>query len=84
VEEIARVIAQAPLATLLATKQQIKRAFEIRGMRVAIEASRDLFSMATGEEATKWREERAKLPLQRQFPRVYAAQRSTQATQTPS
>jgi enoyl-CoA hydratase len=82
VEEMARVIAQAPLATLLATKQQIKRAFEIRGMRVQIQASRDLFSMATGEEAQKWREERAKRPLQQQYPRVYAAQRAGQVTQS--
>jgi enoyl-CoA hydratase len=79
VEDMARVIAHAPLATLLATKQQIKRAFEIRGMRVAIQNSRDLFTQATSPETQQFREERPKRP--RPFPRDFAAVRAAQATQ---
>jgi len=47
VESIARHIAQAPLTTLLATKANIKRAWEMMGMRVHWQSSNDLVALAS-------------------------------------
>lgn len=47
VESIARHISQAPLTTLLATKANIKRAWEMMGMRVHWQSSNDLVALAS-------------------------------------
>jgi enoyl-CoA hydratase len=47
VEAIARHIAQAPLTTLMATKANIKRAWELMGMRVHWQTSNDLVVLAS-------------------------------------
>jgi enoyl-CoA hydratase len=47
VEAIARHIAQAPLTTLLATKANLKRAWELMGMRVHWQSSNDLVALAS-------------------------------------
>lgn len=47
VEAIARHIAQAPLTTLMATKANIKRAWEMMGMRVHWQSSNDLVVLAS-------------------------------------
>ena len=47
VEAIARHISQAPLTTLLATKANIKRAWEMMGMRVHWQSSNDLVALAS-------------------------------------
>jgi len=46
VELIARHIAQAPLTTLMATKANLKRAWELMGMRVHWQTSNDLVALA--------------------------------------
>jgi enoyl-CoA hydratase len=47
VEAIARQIAQAPLTTLMATKANLKRAWELMGMRVHWQSSNDLVALAS-------------------------------------
>ncbi|MDT5010057.1 MAG: enoyl-CoA hydratase [Mycobacterium sp.] len=47
VDAIARHIAQAPLTTLMATKANIKRAWELMGMRVHWQSSNDLVALAS-------------------------------------
>ncbi|HEV2368223.1 MAG TPA: enoyl-CoA hydratase-related protein [Acidimicrobiales bacterium] len=47
VELIARHIAQAPLTTLMATKANLKRAWELMGMRVHWQTSNDLVALAS-------------------------------------
>ncbi|MDT5390228.1 MAG: enoyl-CoA hydratase [Mycobacterium sp.] len=47
VEAIARHIAQAPLTTLMLTKANIKRAWELMGMRVHWQTSNDLVVLAS-------------------------------------
>ena len=47
VESIARHIAQAPLTTLMLTKANIKRAWELMGMRVHWQSSNDLVALAS-------------------------------------
>ncbi len=47
VEAIARHIAQAPLTTLMATKANLKRAWELMGMRVHWQSSNDLVALAS-------------------------------------
>lgn len=47
VEAIARHIAQAPLTTLMATKANLKRAWELMGMRVHWQSSNDLVTLAS-------------------------------------
>jgi enoyl-CoA hydratase len=47
VESIARHIAQAPLTTLVATKANLKRAWELMGMRVHWQSSNDLVALAS-------------------------------------
>jgi enoyl-CoA hydratase len=47
VESIARHIAQAPLTTLMMTKANIKRAWELMGMRVHWQTSNDLVALAS-------------------------------------
>ena len=47
VEAIARLVAQAPLTTLMATKANIKRAWELMGMRVHWQTSNDLVTLAS-------------------------------------
>jgi enoyl-CoA hydratase len=47
VEHLARRIAQAPLTTLMATKANIKRAWELMGMRVHWQSSNDLVALAS-------------------------------------
>jgi enoyl-CoA hydratase len=47
VEHIARHIAQAPLTTLMATKANLKRAWELMGMRVHWQSSNDLVALAS-------------------------------------
>jgi len=47
VEAIARHISQAPLTTLLATKANLKRAWELMGMRVHWQSSNDLVALAS-------------------------------------
>jgi enoyl-CoA hydratase len=47
VETIARHIAQAPLTTLMATKANLKRAWELMGMRVHWQSSNDLVALAS-------------------------------------
>ena len=47
VEAVARHIAQAPLTTLLATKANLKRAWELMGMRVHWQSSNDLVALAS-------------------------------------
>ncbi len=47
VETIARQIAQAPLTTLMLTKANLKRAWELMGMRVHWQSSNDLVALAS-------------------------------------
>jgi enoyl-CoA hydratase len=47
VDYLARRIAQAPLTTLMATKANIKRAWELMGMRVHWQTSNDLVALAS-------------------------------------
>src|SRR6201991_1984407 len=47
VDAIASHIAQAPLTTLLATKANLKRAWELMGMRVHWQSSNDLVALAS-------------------------------------
>ena len=47
VEAVARHIAQAPLTTLMATKANLKRAWELMGMRVHWQSSNDLVALAS-------------------------------------
>jgi enoyl-CoA hydratase len=47
VEAIARQIAQAPLTTLMLTKANLKRAWELMGMRVHWQSSNDLVALAS-------------------------------------
>ncbi len=47
VDQIARHIAQAPLTTLMATKANLKRAWELMGMRVHWQSSNDLVALAS-------------------------------------
>jgi enoyl-CoA hydratase len=47
VESIARLVSQAPLTTLMATKANIKRAWELMGMRVHWQTSNDLVVLAS-------------------------------------
>src|SRR6201990_1422189 len=47
VEAIARHIAQAPMTTLLATNGNLKRAWELMGMRVHWQSSNDLVALAS-------------------------------------
>lgn len=47
VEELARIVAQAPLSTLMMTKANIKRAWEMMGMRVHWQTSNDLVALAS-------------------------------------
>jgi enoyl-CoA hydratase len=47
VEAIARHISQAPLTTLMATKANLKRAWELMGMRVHWQSSNDLVALAS-------------------------------------
>ena len=47
VEAIASHIAQAPLTTLLLTKANLKRAWELMGMRLHWQSSNDLVALAT-------------------------------------
>ncbi|MCW2565232.1 MAG: enoyl-CoA hydratase/carnithine racemase [Mycobacterium sp.] len=47
VDAIARHISQAPLTTLLATKANLKRAWELMGMRVHWQSSNDLVALAS-------------------------------------
>ncbi|HVW79491.1 MAG TPA: enoyl-CoA hydratase-related protein [Mycobacteriales bacterium] len=47
VEAIARHVAQAPLTTLMATKANLKRAWELMGMRVHWQSSNDLVTLAS-------------------------------------
>jgi enoyl-CoA hydratase len=47
VEAIARLVAQAPITTLMATKANIKRAWELMGMRVHWQTSNDLVTLAS-------------------------------------
>src|SRR5215467_13349223 len=47
VEAIARHIAQAPLTTLMLTKANLKRAWELMGMRVHWQSSNDLVALAS-------------------------------------
>lgn len=47
VEAIARLVSQAPLTTLMATKANIKRAWELMGMRVHWQSSNDLVVLAS-------------------------------------
>src|SRR5580704_5936416 len=44
---IARLVAQAPLTTLMATKANLKRAWELMGMRVHWQSSNDLVALAS-------------------------------------
>ena len=46
VEDLAAEIARAPLTTLMATKALIKRAWELMGMRMHMQMSTDLMSLA--------------------------------------
>jgi enoyl-CoA hydratase len=45
VEEMARKIAQIPLSTLMAVKNNVKRAWELMGMRVHLQVSHILTNM---------------------------------------
>src|SRR6201987_446856 len=47
VEAIARHIARAPMTTLMATKANLKRAWELMGMRLHWQTSSDLVALAT-------------------------------------
>ena len=47
VEAIASHIAQAPLTTLILTKANLKRAWELMGMRLHWQSSNDLVALAT-------------------------------------
>ena len=47
VDAIARHIAQAPLTTLMATKANLKRAWELMGVRVHWQSSNDLVALAS-------------------------------------
>jgi enoyl-CoA hydratase len=83
VEETARVIAQAPISTLLTTKALLKRAWEIMGMRVHLQSSHDLHIL-TGRSADvqKMREESGVLAQEtRKYPRDLAAEHAAKASQ---
>lgn len=47
VEQVARIVAQAPLSTLMMTKANLKRAWEMMGMRVHWQMSNDLAALAS-------------------------------------
>ena len=50
VDAIARHIAQAPLTTLMLTKANLKRAWELMGMRVHWQSSNDLVALASMQQ----------------------------------
>ena len=53
VEEMARTIAQMPLTTIMATKQGLKRAWEMMGMRVHLQNTADFCQIASGASDVK-------------------------------
>jgi enoyl-CoA hydratase len=80
VDDMARLIAQAPLTTLLRTKANIRRAWDARGMRTQLENSADIFmSGGNDPERQRFQEERQKLA--RGYPRDFAAVQAAKATQ---
>ncbi|HXO55149.1 MAG TPA: enoyl-CoA hydratase, partial [Mycobacterium sp.] len=58
-EEMARKISQIPLTTLMAVKSNVKRAYELMGMRVHLQVSHILTNMVGA--ASDVQERRAKL-----------------------
>lgn len=46
VEDLAAEIARVPLSTLMATKTMLKRAWELMGLRMHMQMSTDLMTMA--------------------------------------
>jgi enoyl-CoA hydratase len=78
-EEMARVIAQAPISTLMTTKALIKRAWELMGLRMHQQMSMDLH-LLTGRfaDVQKMAEQRRAQP--RPYARDFAAQRASQVT----
>jgi enoyl-CoA hydratase/carnithine racemase len=45
VDELAEHVARAPLSTLMATKQLVKRAWELMGMRMHLQMSTDVMAV---------------------------------------
>jgi enoyl-CoA hydratase len=73
-EEMARVIAQAPVSTLMTTKALIKRAWELMGLRLHQQHSLDVHLLTTGmADVRAMGQERAKEP--RPYARDFAAKR---------
>src|SRR5439155_14728204 len=71
VDELAANIARAPLSTLMATKQLVKRAWELMGMRVHLQMSTDV--MAVTAQTSDARAVRAAMVERGLRPRQHAA-----------
>ena len=71
VDELAAHVARAPLSTLMATKQLVKRAWELMGMRMHLQMSTDVMAVtAKTRDAHELRMEMAQRGLR---PRQQAA-----------
>ncbi len=76
VENLARQVAQAPLSTLMATKALLKRAWEQMGMRMLMQMSNDLLTVAGHtSDVQRLREERGS-----NRPRQWAERRTQSAS----
>jgi enoyl-CoA hydratase/carnithine racemase len=71
VDELAAQVARAPLSTLMATKQLVKRAWELMGMRVHLQMSTDV--MAVTAQARDAHELRMAMAERGVRPRQHAA-----------
>jgi enoyl-CoA hydratase len=79
-EEMARVIAQAPISTLMTTKALIKRAWELMGLRMHQQHSMDVHYLTTFfSDVRAMGQERAKAP--RSYARDWAASQTAKAQQ---
>jgi enoyl-CoA hydratase len=77
VDELAFHVAQAPLTTLMAAKANIRRAWDMMGLRTHLQASNDLLTMASG--ATDVQEYIAAVYAQGLRPRDAAPQNAERA-----
>ena len=76
VEELARQVAAAPLSTLMATKALLKRAWEQMGMRMLMQMSNDLLTVAAHtSDVQRLREQRGS-----SRPRQWAEQQTRAAS----
>jgi enoyl-CoA hydratase len=78
---MARKIAQIPLTTLMAGKNNVKRAWELMGMRVHLQVSHILTNMVGA--ATDVQARRAELKQSGMNPRDYTARADTKYPDSP-